>query len=114
MELNKTQKIIGIITGSLVILGVLWGSLVKANEYIAKASDLVTTQKAIQKLGIRLDSLIDMDRLNALQEQNWRIEDRNNTSDPLKMSPSDRETYRKNQVEIERLRKKWDPKPDIE
>ena len=60
----------------LVILGAFFGSYRYIDTRYALCADVTQTQRAIQKLEERLDQKILYDKLQAIQERIWKIEDR--------------------------------------
>lgn len=62
-------KLTGSIIGICAILGLFWSSYQYLNTNFAKAAE-------VQQLEQRLDAKIIEDRLKAVQERLWRIEDR--------------------------------------
>jgi hypothetical protein len=101
---------IGMIAGLLVTLFTLGGFAISADKHYAKTASVDT-------LEFRLENKIINDRMNTLQDQMWKIEDRwsaefkeefERHADDLDeliqyMPPRDRDQYRKLKAEYELL-----------
>lgn len=94
LSLNKT---IPVVVGIIAIVGTIIG----AYEFFAHAEDLKVVE-------MRLDSKILNDIAYDIRREMNQIEDRNGTSDCLRMSETDRERYRKLQIQLQDLQKKID------
>jgi hypothetical protein len=62
-------KKIGAVAGSIIVIATAIGLLFYLDAYVAKAKD-------VEQLEIRLDQKILQDRIDFLQAQIWKIEDR--------------------------------------
>lgn len=96
MTLKKLSILVGAIVGSITIVT----TVIQVDKYYAKAAE-------VQHIEWRLDQKIISDRVNALQERIWRLEDRYGI-DTTKMTPEIREEIRKLKVERQQLDKELD------
>lgn len=69
MPRNSLAKKVSIILTILVSLAILMGVVFKLDNRWAKAKD-------VQRLALRLDQKINLDRANALQERMWMLEEK--------------------------------------
>lgn len=87
---KKIRNIAGIIIAISLVIGLLFS----LDAYVAKAKD-------VEQLSIRLDQKIIQDRIDFLQAQIWKKEDRHGY-DITKMSKEVKDTYRRLKVELEK------------
>jgi len=60
----------------LVILGAFFGAYQYIDSRYALSADVISTQRMIQKLEMRLDQKMLLDQLKGVQDRIWAIEDR--------------------------------------
>lgn len=87
---------------TIIALTILAGSMWGAAAYFAKASEL-------EIIEARLDQKIVSDAIQQISHRMWQLEDRNGGRDHSQWSDQkDRDEYRKLQLQLESLRKKYD------
>lgn len=96
MTLRRLSILVGAIVGSITIVT----TAIQVDRYYAKAAE-------VQQIEWRLDQKIIQDRVNALQERIWRLEDRYGI-DTTEMAPEIREEIRKLKAERKHLDKELD------
>ena len=91
-------KRISVISGVLISLSILTGTLFKLDSRWAKAGD-------VEQLAIRLEQKIQSDRADNIQERLWKLEDKFGY-DVSKMPPTIRDQYRILQQERQEINRK--------
>jgi len=96
MTLKKISILVGSIVGAITIVT----TVIQVDKHYAKAAE-------VQQIEWRLDQKIIKDRVNALQERIWLLEDRYGI-DTREMAPEIREEIRKLKAERQQLDKELD------
>jgi uncharacterized membrane protein YccC len=95
---NYPQAVMAVV-GAVVLLGSAVGGFLFLDSRYANAEQSVKTmqmlQMSIQTTNVKIDAHTMAQRIDALEQQMWKIEDRHNTDDPMAMPPADRARYRK-------------------
>jgi hypothetical protein len=99
------KRIFAVISAIAVIIGLIFG----VNIYEAKfatAEDIVKVREDVELLGERLENKILEDRIHALQERIWRLEDRYGGATVPHAPPTILEHYRELHHHLELIKAK--------
>lgn len=95
---NYPQAVMAVV-GAVVLLGSAVGGFLFLDDRYANAEESVKTmqmmQQSIQSTNVKIDMHTMAQRIDQLENQMWKIEDRCNTQDPMAMPIDDRERYRR-------------------
>jgi hypothetical protein len=113
---NLWQKITSIpnlvygIVGAVIVLGSITGGAFFMEDRYANAEQTVKSmqmlQMSIQKTNTKIDMHAMQQRINALDEQLWRIENRCHTRDVMAMPEAERDRYRRLKKQRDALERK--------
>jgi uncharacterized protein involved in exopolysaccharide biosynthesis len=95
---NYPQAVMAVV-GAVVLLGSAVGGFLFLDSRYARAEQSVKTmvmmQQSIQSTNVKIDMHTMAQRIDQLEAQMWKIEDRHDTQDPMAMPVNDRERYRR-------------------
>lgn len=97
-KLSNVPNLVYGLIGAVVVLGSVAGGALFMDDRHANAEQTVKSmimlQKSIQKTNTKIDMHAMQQRIDGIQAQLWKIEDRTGTTDPVAMPVKERERYR--------------------
>lgn len=97
-KLSNIPNLVYAIVGALIVLGSIAGGAFFMEDRYANAEQTVKSmimlQQSVEKTNSKIDMHAMQQRIDALQQQMWKIEDRTGTVNPMDMPVKERERYR--------------------
>jgi hypothetical protein len=97
-KLSNLPNLMYAIVGAVIVLGSIAGGAFFMEDRYANAEQTVKSmimlQQSVEKTNVKIDMHAMQQRIDALQQQIWKMEDRYNTTDPMAMPTDDRARYR--------------------